>query len=139
MEDIKTNWNNSEIFAKQILKETDKAALIEMPFDGNYKGYKFWMSNKLVRKGRNPHLASVAFTDDFTVKLFKEDKRDDGSFAKTDEKEISAIEFKEALKSVDTKIKEFRNSHKKDNKESTDNQDLNNDLEFDLNVNDLFG
>lgn len=64
-------WKNINISKNNIDHETAKAVLIKMPNKSNYKGYCFWHSSKLVRKGRNKNSISIGYTNDFTFKLIK--------------------------------------------------------------------
>ena len=122
MENMQNNsWHSAEIYAKQIIAKGEKATLVQMPFDGKYKDYKFWMTNKLVRENpRNKNLASVSFTDDFRVTVFKEAKGEDGKYVATDKVELSASEFAEALAANDAKIKEYRETKKAERAEKSE-------------------
>lgn len=64
-------WKNINISKNNIDHETAKAVLIKMPNKSDYKGYCFWHSSKLVRKGRNKNSISIGYTNDFTFKLIK--------------------------------------------------------------------
>lgn len=106
-------WKNININAQNIKGETIKALLIKMPNNSEYKGYCFWHTRKLVRKGRNSNSVSIGYTDGFTFKLIK---YGNGKYNKYDiikEIEIDVEEFENAFSVMDENIKEktFKNEY----------------------------
>jgi len=89
-----TQWLSSFIKGK-VLTETEKSALIGMPLNSKYEGYKFWHSKKCTHTGEKA--IRVDYTSEYVFRLFKEAKMD-GEYIKTDEIELTADEFAEALK-----------------------------------------
>ena len=92
--DNNTQWLSSFIKGK-VLIETEKSALIGMPLNSKYEGYKFWHSKKCTHTGEKA--IRVDYTSEYVFRLFKEAKMD-GEYIKTDEIELTADEFAEALK-----------------------------------------
>ena len=92
--DNNTQWLSSFIKGK-VLTETEKSALICMPLNSKYEGYKFWHSKKCTHTGEKA--IRVDYTGEYVFRLFKEAKMD-GEYIKTDEIELTADEFAEALK-----------------------------------------
>jgi hypothetical protein len=106
-------WKNINISKNNIDHETARAVLIKMPNKSDYKGYCFWHSSKLVRKGRNKNSVSIGYTNDFTFKLIK---YGNGKYNKYDiikEIEISVEEFEKAFEVMNENIKEktFKNEY----------------------------
>ena len=62
-------WHNIKISASQIDTETNYAVLIKMPNSCEFKGYKFWISKKLIRS--TGKFFSISYQDDFKFKLTK--------------------------------------------------------------------
>ena len=92
--DNNTQWLSSFIKGK-VLTETEKSALISMPLNSKYEGYKFWHSKKCTHTGEKA--IRVDYTSEYVFRLIKEAKMD-GEYIKTDEIELTADEFAEALK-----------------------------------------
>ena len=92
--DNNTQWLSSFIKGK-VLTETEKRALIGMPLNSKYEGYKFWHSKKCTHTGEKA--IRVDYTSEYVFRLFKEAKMD-GEYIKTDEIELTADEFADALK-----------------------------------------
>ena len=89
-----TQWLSSFIKGK-VLTETEKSALIGMPAGYSYEGYKFWHSRKCTHAGEKA--IRVDYTAEYVFRLFKDEKMD-GEYIKTDEVELTADEFADALK-----------------------------------------
>ena len=89
-----TQWLSSFIKGK-VLTETEKSALIGMPAGSSYDGYKFWYSRKCTHTGEKA--IRVDYTAEYVFRLFKDEKMD-GEYVKTDEVELTADEFADALK-----------------------------------------
>ena len=78
--DNNTQWLSSFIKGK-VLTETEKSALIGMPLNSKYEGYKFWHSKKCTHTGEKA--IRVDYTSEYVFRLFKEAKMDDACmFAK---------------------------------------------------------
>ena len=77
-----TQWLSSFIKGK-VLTETEKSSLIGMPAGSKYEGYKFWHSRKCTHAGE---------------KAVRVDEKMDGEYVRTDEVELTADEFADALK-----------------------------------------
>ena len=92
--DNNTQWLSSFIKGK-VLTETEKSALIGMPLNSKYEGYKFWHSKKCTHTGEKA--IRVDYTSEYVFRLFKDEKMD-GEYIKTDEVELTADEFAEVLK-----------------------------------------
>lgn len=99
------NWKNININKSNIKAETGSAVLISMPHNSYYDGYDFWISSKLVKRGRNSNAISIGYTDDFTFHLKKYGKGRWNSREVIDEKEISVEEFEEAFEEMDANIR----------------------------------
>lgn len=98
-------WKNININMQNIIAETDKAVLINMPNNSDYKGYSFWHPSKLVRSGRHSHAVSLGYTDDFTFKLKKYGKGKYNKSQVVKEQEIDAEEFEIAFGVMNDNIK----------------------------------
>lgn len=64
-------WKNIYISKDAIIAENSHSVLIKMPDKSNYKGYNFWHSKKLLRKGKGKSLITFGFTYDFNFILTK--------------------------------------------------------------------
>lgn len=98
------NWKNININLQNVETETEKAVLIKMPANSEYKGYSFWHPKKLVRKGKHSYAVSLGYTDEFKFSLKKYGK---GKWNKSEviaEKEITVEEFENAFSKTDKNI-----------------------------------
>lgn len=65
-------WYKVRFNVQNIITETDKAVLIQMPHSSAYDGFKFWHPAKLIRDvGDQGDAKAFSFTDSFKFKLFK--------------------------------------------------------------------
>jgi hypothetical protein len=62
-------WKKINIVENNIEAITNKAYLIKMPNNSNYKGYKFWHTDKLIKK--DGKIYKLIYNDDFVFKLIK--------------------------------------------------------------------
>lgn len=88
-------WKTIQFNKQNIEYETNKAMLIKLPQNSNYKGYKFWHPSKLVRemkKGKG-YFLTLSYTDDFNFKIFKTDKRGKKITEETVDGEEIALQF----------------------------------------------
>lgn len=93
-------WKSININRQNIKQETAKAVLIQCPHNSEWDGYSFWHPAKLVRDGRHSNAVSIGYTDDFTFRLKKCNKR----FEVIDEVELNASEFEEMFGVMDRNI-----------------------------------
>ena len=66
-------WKSININKNQIKHSIDKALLLQMLNNSSYKGYCFWHTKKLIKKGRNKNAIQLIYNDDFVFKLKKGD------------------------------------------------------------------
>lgn len=105
----KQQWEKIFFNAQNIIANTETGVLIKMPNSSHkYKGYSFWMPQKLVRVqgGRGYHM-SFSFTSEFTFKLKKYGR---GRYNWKDviaETEIGVDEMKKAFGVVDENVNLF--------------------------------
>lgn len=71
--------------------------LIGMPHSSAHDGYKFWISQKLVRQGRHSYERFLSVNEDMTFKLIKNGKGKFNKFEVIASKEITADELAEAF------------------------------------------
>ncbi|MEF9985429.1 MAG: hypothetical protein RR697_03605 [Malacoplasma sp.] len=118
-------WKNIEINIQNIVYNTGKATLINMPRKSNYDGYSFWHSSKLIRNGKNSYSNSLGYTEEFIFKLKKYGKGKYNSRDVIYEIEISVEEFEEAFECMSecTREKENEDSYLKiEEPEKIDNE-----------------
>lgn len=87
-----TTWNKIIINKQNILVDTGKAVLVQMPKSTGYAKYSFWHPKSLVRAAKGWDL-SLSFSDEFTFKL---EQKGQGRYNKNqtiDTKEFSAQDF----------------------------------------------
>lgn len=85
-------WFNIEINANKIEARTDKAVLIKMNNNSDYKDYAFWHPAKLLRsKGGN---YTFSFNEDFNFNLKKNGNGKYNKFQIVDE---TTIDYQEML------------------------------------------
>lgn len=97
-------WKNININIQNIVVETEKAILIKMPNNSEYKGYSFWHPSKLVRNGRHSYSVSIGYTNDFRFKLKKYGKGKWNSKDIIDEIEIDSEDFERSFGIMDQNI-----------------------------------
>ena len=64
-------WKTIDINIQNIATETDKAVLIKIPKNSDFKGYSFWHTKKLVWKGKTQDTITIGYNDDFNFALIK--------------------------------------------------------------------
>lgn len=97
-------WKNININIQNIVVETEKAILIKMPNNSEYKGYSFWHPSKLVRNGRHSYSVSIGYTNDFKFNLKKYGKGKWNSKDIIDEIEIDSEDFEKSFGIMDQNI-----------------------------------
>lgn len=97
----KVVWNKVVIDFRQLVHETAKAWLIELA-EGEFAGYTFWVSNKLVKNNDDKYYEdlkdgtfALTFTDDFDFNIFKTVERENGMFEVDIEIKLSAEKLKD--------------------------------------------
>lgn len=90
-------WGKVAVNLQNVVRTTEKAALINMPHNSDYDGFSVWVSLKLLRQGRHSyeHMLSVKADMEFTLK-----KHGKGRYNKSQvlaEKTISAEEMAAAF------------------------------------------
>lgn len=93
-------WHKVQFNVQNIVVDTGKAVLIQMPHKSEYDGFKFWHPSKLVRDaGGKGYFKTFSFTDDFKFKLLKYGKGRYNKYDVIDEIEIDCEEMMNAFKS----------------------------------------
>ena len=99
-------WKNIQINDNQIDVFTDRAALVKMPNNSEYCGYKFWHPIKLIRNGKHSSASSLSYTDEFEFKLLKYGKGKHNSRDVIDEIVIDSCEFEDAFGVTSDNVRE---------------------------------
>ena len=99
-------WKSININIQNIEAQTEKAYLIKMPSNSDYKGYAFWHSSKLIRSGRNSYALELSYTDEFVFKLKKYGNGKTNKYKVIKEKEIDAEDLEDSFGVMNDNIKE---------------------------------
>lgn len=96
-------WKKINIVENNIEAITNKAYLIKMPNNSKYKGYKFWHTDKLIKK--HGKIYKVIYNDDFVFKLMKygEGKYNFKDIVK--EVEIDSLELESQFEQINENLK----------------------------------
>ena len=96
-------WKKINIVENNIEAITNKAYLIKMPNNSNYKGYKFWHTDKLIKK--HGKIYKLIYNDDFVFKLMKygEGKYNFKDIVK--EVEIDSLELEAQFEQINENLK----------------------------------
>lgn len=99
----KVVWNKVVLDYRQLVHSTEKAYLIGF-VDGEFDGYTFWVSKKLITDNDNKHnkdlkdgQVALSFTNEFNFNIFKTVERANGMFEKDIVITISASKMKQLL------------------------------------------
>lgn len=68
---MKKEWKRFTIQNNNVKFSTEKATLIKMPNNSEYKGFVFWHPSKIVKSGYYNGALDILFTDDFVFHLKK--------------------------------------------------------------------
>ena len=79
----KVEWFNEILWCINIVRETEKSVLVEIPEGAKYAGYTFWHSKRLVRHERCGY--SFSYNSDFTFRLKKDRQKSDETILTADE------------------------------------------------------
>jgi hypothetical protein len=95
-----TTWNNLNLNVQNIIAQTDRATLIQLPHKvaeklGISEGYQFWYPSKLIRQQRTGKgwLYTFGITEDFSIRLIKKGQGKYNKATIIKEKEISGKEL----------------------------------------------
>ena len=88
-------WKTINFNKQNIEHETEKAVLIKMPNNSEFKGYQFWHPAKCVRtlSAGKSYFKTFSFAEDWEFTIFKTDKNGN----KTNEQILNANEMQEAF------------------------------------------
>lgn len=96
-------WKTIDINIQNIATETDKAVLIKIPKNSDFKGYSFWHTKKLVWKGKTQDTITIGYNDDFNFALIKYGKGTWNKNEKISEIKIDIETFEKIFKSKNNK------------------------------------
>lgn len=106
----KKMWKSININIQNVEYSTDKATLIKMPNNSDYKDYKFWHPSKLIRSGKNSYAVSLSYTDEFTFRLIKYGKGKYNQKQIINEIEIDVEKFEKAFAIMNENISYPKNN-----------------------------
>lgn len=96
-EEKKPVWKKIAFNVQNVQHATESGVLIALPHSSDFDGFKFWVSKKLVREGRNSFEHFLSVKDDMVFKLIKTGKGRYNKKEVIDIKEITADELAEAF------------------------------------------
>lgn len=105
----KTNWVSIYIDQSNVLRETEKAVLFELPKEHEYAGMKFWNPSKLCSKTKSLRNTAirVSFPEGGNIDLFKDEYNKETKESKIlEEKTITAEIMKQTFDTMHDKKKD---------------------------------
>ena len=94
---MNNEWKKIAFNRQNICAETDRSILIQMPNKSAHNGYKFWISKKLLRKGRHSYEYLLSIKSDMEFELKKYGNGKHNRFQVIAETKITAEQLAEAF------------------------------------------
>lgn len=90
-------WQKIAFNIQNVVAETASGICIQMPHASEYDGFKFWVSKKLVRRGRHSYEHLLSIKDDMAFRLVKTGNGRYNRFQVIAEKMINAAKMVDAF------------------------------------------
>lgn len=92
-----SQWQKIAFNIQNVVAETAAGICIQLPHASEYDGFKFWISKKLLRRGRHSYEGLLSIKDDMTFKLVKNGNGKYNRYSVIAEKVINAEALADAF------------------------------------------